>query len=144
PLGYIAPASGTEARLARLLAEAGEAPLDRQVDVGGHEWVGRVDFADPALKILVEVDSALHHSSRLDRAADRRRDGALGDAEWQWVVRISEDQVWRRPREAVALVRQARAAARAAASSSRSGSHAPAYDPDLKAAGQEPLPGRTR
>ncbi|HEX2701508.1 MAG TPA: hypothetical protein VHM89_15010, partial [Acidimicrobiales bacterium] len=44
-----APASGLEARFARLLAEAGGAPLEAQVDVGGHEWVGRVDFLDRSL-----------------------------------------------------------------------------------------------
>ena len=113
PDGFVPPASGLEARLARILAGAGEEPLDRQVDVGGHEWVGRVDFLDRRLGIVVEVDSDVHHTSRLDREHDRRRDEALTAAGWR-VVRITEDQVWRRPDEAVAKVRAARTEARRA------------------------------
>ena len=108
PDGYVATASGLEARFARILGEAGEPPLDRQVDVGGHEWVGRVDFVDRAGRILVEVDSDLHHSSALDRAHDRRRDEALLAAGWAEVVRVTEDEVWRRPEAAVARIRAAR------------------------------------
>ncbi|MGQ0519719.1 MAG: DUF559 domain-containing protein [Actinomycetota bacterium] len=108
PPGYVATASGLEARFARILADAGEPPLDRQVDVGGHEWVGRVDFLDRALKIVVEVDSDIHHSSPLDRARDARRDGLLREAGWAAVVRISEDEIWRHPHQVVARVRAAR------------------------------------
>lgn len=105
PDGYVPPASGLEARFAHLLAEAGEAPLERQVDVGGHEWVGRVDFLDRSLGLVVEVDSDLHHTSPMDRAHDRRRDAALLAAGWRAVLRISEDEIWRRPQDAVARVR---------------------------------------
>ncbi|HVM02552.1 MAG TPA: DUF559 domain-containing protein [Acidimicrobiales bacterium] len=112
PPGYVAPASGLEARFDRILAEGGEPPLDRQVDVGGHEWIGRVDFVDRSLRIIVEVDSDLHHTSLLDRAADARRDEALRRAGWVDVVRVCEDEVWRRPHEAVAKVRAARRRAR--------------------------------
>jgi len=108
PPGYVAPATGLEARFARILADAGEPPLERQVDVGGHEWVGRVDFLDRALGLVVEVDSDLHHTSPLDRAHDRRRDERLRAAGWRQVVRVSEDDVWRHPHEAVAKVRGAR------------------------------------
>ncbi len=108
PEGYVPTASGLEARFARLLDEAGEAPLERQVDIGGHEWVGRVDFLDRALGLVVEVDSDLHHTSPMDRAHDRQRDAALLAAGWTAVLRISEDEIWRRPQEAVARVRAER------------------------------------
>jgi len=108
PPGYVATASGLEARFARLLAEAGEAPLQRQVDLGGHAWIGRVDFVDRRLGIVVEVDSDVHHTSPLDRAHDRRRDDRLRAAGWSAVVRVTEDEIWRRPAEAVARVRDAR------------------------------------
>ena len=112
PPGYVPAASGLEARFARILVEAGEAPLDRQVDVGGHEWVGRVDFLDRGLRVVVEVDSHLHHSSLLDRAHDLRRDEQLRAAGWTEVVRVTEEEIWRQPRLAVARVRAARHRAR--------------------------------
>ncbi len=126
PIGYIAPASGLERRFMRILAEAGEAPLDRQVDVGGHEWIGRVDFVDREARLLVEIDSARFHSSKLDRESDAQRDQAFLAAGWRAVVRISEEQVWHQPREAVAVVRRARRGASAAGSGGEiSRSHVP-------------------
>ena len=111
PMGYMPPASGLEARFMRILADAGEPALDRQVDVGGHEWIGRVDFVDRDSRLLVEIDSALHHTSKLDRERDRQRDQALLAAGWRAVVRLAEEQVWYRPSEAVAIVHRARRAA---------------------------------
>lgn len=112
PEGYVAPASGLEARFERILAEAGEAPLERQVDVGGHDWVGRVDYVDRELRILVEIDSDVHHTSLLDRAHDAHRDEQLRAAGWREIVRITEDEVWRRPQEGLARLRDARHRAR--------------------------------
>lgn len=108
PIGYVAPASGLERRFMRILAEAGELPLERQVDVGGHDWIGRVDFVDRQARLVVEIDSDRFHSTKLDRERDRQRDQALVAAGWRAVVRISEEQVWHRPAEAIAVVRRAR------------------------------------
>lgn len=121
PVGAVLPASGLEARVIRILEEAGEPPLERQVDVGGHEWIGRVDLVDSAVGLIVEIDSAAHHSSKLDRERDRRRDEALYAAGWRLVLRIPEDDVWQRPREVVARVRAARRQLRAALSSPSGG-----------------------
>ncbi|MGH9179501.1 MAG: endonuclease domain-containing protein [Acidimicrobiales bacterium] len=112
PLGYVAPASGLEARFEQILAEAGEPPLERQVDVGGHAWIGRVDYFDRPLRIIFELDSELHHSSPLDRAHDERRDEELRAAGWRYIVRIFDGEVWRRPQLALGKVRTARAQAR--------------------------------
>lgn len=109
PPGYIPAESGLESRFAWLLAEAGEPALARQVDVGGQDWLGRVDFVDRSVGLVVEVDSTVHHSSRLDRLHDAARDACLLEAGWRRVLRITDDQVWRRPDEAVRLVRHARA-----------------------------------
>ena len=108
PAGYVAPASGLEARFARILAEAGEPPLERQVDVGGHEWIGRVDFVDRDHGFVVEIDSTLHHSSKLDLERDRQRDRALLSAGWRAVVRVGEEEVWHSPWRAVEAIRRAR------------------------------------
>jgi len=102
--GYVAPESGLEARFLWLLRSGGLPEPVRQLDVGGVRWVGRVDFAYPDARLLIEIDSAVHHSAKLDRQADHRRDAELADAGFR-VVRITDDQVWFRPREVVAFVR---------------------------------------
>lgn len=108
PPGSRPVASGLEGRFERILHEAGQRPLDRQVDVGGHEWIGRVDFADLELRALFEVDSRLHHTSELDSALDAERDRRLLEAGWAAVARIPEDWIWYDPDRAVAVVRETR------------------------------------
>ena len=108
PPGSRPVASGLEGRFQRILREAGERPLDRQVDVGGHEWIGRVDFADRELRALFEVDSLLHHTSELDLAHDTDRDARLLAAGWAAVERIAEEWIWQDPDRAVRVVRETR------------------------------------
>jgi len=109
---YIAPESGLEARFLALLRSSGLPEPRRQVNVGGAQWVGRVDFAYPDHRLLIEIDSDIHHTAKLDREADGRRDTKLAAAGFR-VIRISEGQVWFRPREAVGAVRRALAASAA-------------------------------
>lgn len=110
---YVPPASGLEARFVALLAEAGLPPPLRQVDVGA-EWVGRVDFLYPPERLVIEIDSAVHHGSKLDKEADAGRDRALRAAGFE-VLRVSDDELRERPEEALRRVKTAlatRAAAR--------------------------------
>jgi very-short-patch-repair endonuclease len=107
--------TGLERRFAQLLAEAGEPPMERQVDLGGHAWIGRVDCVDRALRLVAEIDSITYHSSRADQLRDAARDEALLAAGWRKVVRIAEEWIWYEPARAVALVREARRELRAAA-----------------------------
>jgi very-short-patch-repair endonuclease len=111
PGDYVACQSGLELRFDRILEEAGAEPLTRQVDVGGHDWLARVDFRDLLLRILFEVDSILHHTTPGDRARDQARDRALKAAGWADVVRVPEEEIWYQPWLAVERVRAARAAA---------------------------------
>ena len=97
---YVPPESNLEARFHAVAREAGVDSLVRQRDVGGEEWIGRVDFLDPEKRLVVEVDSDLHHTSLLDEAADAARDAALGEAGYT-VLRISEHDLWHRPDEVV-------------------------------------------
>ena len=108
PEGYVATESGLEARFARILADAGERPLERQVDLGGHEWIGRVDFLDRLLGIIFEIDSDLHHSTEMDKAQDRRRDEALLAAGFNEIVRMGESVVWYQPAQTLWRVQDAR------------------------------------
>ncbi len=81
---YVAPASELEARFLHLLRDADLPEPVGQLDVGTTEaWVGRVDFAYPSVKLLVELDSARHHSAKVDVVADERRDAQLCAAGWR-------------------------------------------------------------
>jgi hypothetical protein len=102
--GYIAPESELEARFIELVIAAGfEAPV-RQFNVGDAAGsIGRVDFAWPAIRLIVEVDGRRWHGAKLDRDADEQRTNRLTAAGWR-VIRISWEQLTRRPHEVVALL----------------------------------------
>jgi very-short-patch-repair endonuclease len=99
PRGYIAPASGLEARAIRILADAGIATRP-QVDLGGDDWIGRVDLLVVGTSVVIEVDSARYHTSLLDRERDARRDLELATAGLR-VVRLAEEDVWHAPDRAI-------------------------------------------
>ena len=107
PPGYVACASGLELRFRKLGEEAGVRDLRRQVDLGGHDWIGRVDFCDE-LKLIYEVDSILHHTTPGDSLRDEERDKALKAAGFADVVRIPEEWIWHEPCRAVQAVVEAR------------------------------------
>ncbi|HEV2809195.1 MAG TPA: type IV toxin-antitoxin system AbiEi family antitoxin domain-containing protein [Acidimicrobiales bacterium] len=69
-------------------------------NLGGEEWIGRVDFLYPEKRVVVEIDSALHHGTLSDEAADGDRDRTLHQAGYR-VVRIGEQLVWHRPQQVV-------------------------------------------
>ena len=97
---YIPPESNLEARLHAVARRAGLDALVRQQNVGGDDWIGRVDYLDRDRRLVVEVDSDLHHSSLLDESADARRDAALAGAGYT-VLRIKEHDLWHRPDDVV-------------------------------------------
>ena len=100
--------TGLERRFEHVLAGAGEAPMVPQLDLGGHAWIGRVDYVDRALLLLVEVDSVTHHSSRADQLRDAARDAALLAAGYRKVIRIPEEWLWHEPWRVVEAIRAAR------------------------------------
>ncbi|HEX2043069.1 MAG TPA: type IV toxin-antitoxin system AbiEi family antitoxin domain-containing protein [Acidimicrobiales bacterium] len=110
PPGYVPPASGLEARAIALLEEAGIV-ADRQVDLGGENWIGRVDLRITGAPVVVEVDSVVHHTSPSDRERDQRRDAQLAELGLT-VVRITEEDVFVRPWVVPLRVAEAIAAAR--------------------------------
>lgn len=107
PVGAIVPASGLERQFEQICRHAGLIGFERQVDVGGHSWIGRVDYHHRDLALVVEVDSDAHHTSLTDRANDMARDDAMLRAGWRKVVRISEHHIWRQPWVVVETLRQA-------------------------------------
>ena len=102
PVGSTVPGSGLEARFEQLCRNAGIRGLERQVDVGGHSWLGRVDYLRRDVGLIVEVDSALHHTSVTDRANDAARDEAMLAAGCRRVERVTEEDIWQRPWAVVA------------------------------------------
>jgi hypothetical protein len=94
---YIAPASGLETRVAQLCERVGLPPLRRQVNLGDEQgWIGRVDFADPVLPYVLEVQSEEFHTSPLDQALDRVRISRLEAAGFV-VDQVVDVDVWHRP-----------------------------------------------
>ncbi len=105
---YVPPASNLESRFAAVIARAGLPEMRRQVDAGGDDWVGRVDFRDAHVPLVVEVQSETYHSALTDVEADQRRLAALRAAGFA-VVEVTDADVWHRPHDVVRRVRDARA-----------------------------------
>ena len=105
--------SSLEATFLALVHRAGLPEPERQVDLGGTGWVGRVDFYVRQSRLVVEIDSDRFHTAALDVAADGRRDEALRAAGFH-VLRITEREMRGRPDAAIERLRQALGDGRAA------------------------------
>lgn len=102
--GYIPPASGLETDFLALLVAAGIELPEGQVDVGGNDWIGRVDFYYRRLRLVIEIDSDIHHTAKLDTESDERRDEMMRAAGFE-VMRITEAELRNDPDEVVSRVR---------------------------------------
>jgi very-short-patch-repair endonuclease len=100
---YVPPASGVERRFTEIC----DFPMLRQVDVGGEEWCGRVDFKDPVLPLIVEIQSEKYHASLVDRAADAVRQERQRAAGFT-VVEVWDHEVWHDPPIVRERIRKAR------------------------------------
>lgn len=89
-----------------LLVQAGLAPPETQLVVRGRDGrvLGRVDFAWPEQRLVVEVDGYAFHADREHYRQDRRRTNGLVLAGWT-VLRFSWEDVVCRPDAVVAAVR---------------------------------------
>ena len=102
---FVPVESELEARFLWLLRTAGLPEPVRQLDIGDSAaWIGRVDFAYPSARLVIELDSDRHHSSKLDRDADNLRDARLTRAGWR-IVRIRWDDVVGGPDQVVTRIR---------------------------------------
>lgn len=84
--------SPLEQRLHRVLREAGILEWERQlwITVPGGRY--RADVAFPQARLIIEVDSYLHHSSRTDWAKDHVRHADLAVAGWR-VLRVTREDL---------------------------------------------------
>jgi very-short-patch-repair endonuclease len=107
-LALVDPDSGSvlESLCRVLLAGAGLAPEDTQrvIRTRTGVWIGRVDFAWPSARLVVEVDGFAFHSDRAAYRRDRRRGNALQRAGWL-VLRFSWEDVVTHPEDVVDAVR---------------------------------------
>ena len=110
-VGYVAPASELE-RLARSILERSGLPMPEfEVDLGDDDdWIGRVDGVWRPERLILEIDSRLHHESLSDRRHDRKRDNQLMAVGWR-VLRVTRDDLIDRPVEVLDWVARALAAA---------------------------------
>ena len=108
PPGDRLPDSGLERRFEAILREAGLPPLRRQVDLGGHDWIGRVDFVDDEVGAVFEVDSLVHHTGAMREADDAERDEALLALGVRAIERIAEEWIWYDAARVVRIVRGTR------------------------------------
>ncbi len=108
PVDYVPPESNLEARFRQVLRDDLQPEMDRQVNVGDQQsWRGRGDFIDRDKKIIVEIQSDLHHTSVSDMRSDEARRDAITEAGWQ-VIEITEFELWHRPTVVQRKVRDAR------------------------------------
>jgi very-short-patch-repair endonuclease len=107
---YIPPASNLESRVMELTSEAG-IKMRRQVNVGGEQWDGRVDFLAEEAPLVLEVQSEMYHASLCDREADELRRKQLEADGFKW-LELWDTDIWTRPGWAVDRIRRAVRAAK--------------------------------
>jgi very-short-patch-repair endonuclease len=103
--GYVPPASGLESRVKELLDTVG-IQMDRQVDSGGTNWTGRVDFRHRVQPLVLEVQSEKYHTALSDARADAARVAQL-ELDGFTVVQATDQLVWSDPVGFQNLVRAA-------------------------------------
>lgn len=98
--------SEMETRVLQFLRAAGLPEPVTQYEVRSVDGrlLGRVDLAWPAARLAVEYQSDAHHSTELERAADRRRLHGLRMADWT-VVEVTGPDLRSRRAEILAQIR---------------------------------------
>lgn len=102
--GYVPPASELEASFRDLCDRFGLPQGVRQLNAGGDAWIGRVDVAFAAARLLVELDSRQWHDTSTAFEDDRERTNALVLAGWR-VVRITWRMIHDEPERVASLLR---------------------------------------
>jgi len=101
--------SGLESRVGQLAREIG-VDLRRQVDSGGYQWDGRVDFRDQVCPFGLEVYSRRYHAALAYQRHDEDRIKRLEDSGLTMRV-VWDDDVWTRPGYVLDVIREGRRAA---------------------------------
>ena len=97
-----APGSGLESRVQQIARDAGFS-MRRQIDSGGEQWSGRVDFRDQELPFVLEVMSEAFHAALSYERDDKVRREKL-EADGFVVKEIWDTDVWTRPDLVVKII----------------------------------------
>lgn len=84
--GYVPPESELEALLMAVIDAHGLEQPERQVNVGDHVWLGRVDFLYRKPKVILEADGRAYHQALLDAEADAARRARYEADGWVVIV----------------------------------------------------------
>ena len=88
------PDSNLEREFQRLARQAGFPELQVQVDLADETgWIARVDFYYAPLRLVIEIDSVIHHSALIDRRHDAATPARLLAAGY-CVLRFTEVEVF--------------------------------------------------
>jgi very-short-patch-repair endonuclease len=99
------PESVLERRFLRFLRESQlPAPESQQVIRRDGAFIGRVDFAYPSQRVVIEVDGYQHHSGRLRWEGDLLRRNRLEAAGWR-VLNVTSTQLETRGAEVAEMLR---------------------------------------
>lgn len=108
--GYVAKESELEHRFSELLEGTDLERPEWQTNLGGEEWVGRVDAYFRRARLVIELDGRVGHVGDLDRARDRQRDNELMADGWR-VLRFTWDDLVSRPAWVLSTLQRALAVA---------------------------------
>ena len=102
---YVPPTTNLESRVKELADEVG-IKLRCQSDLGGEQWDGRVDFFEDDVKLIIEVQSELHHTALVDVEADAERRQRL-EADGFRFLEVWDADVWTHPASVTFRIREA-------------------------------------
>ena len=88
------PDSNLERQFRKLARQAGFPELEAQLDIADETgWLARVDFYYAPLRLVIEIDSVVHHSALTDRRHDDATTARLRAAGYT-VLRFTEVEVF--------------------------------------------------
>lgn len=101
------PQSNNERRFETIARRAGITTLERQVEVRVASWVGRVDYRDTQLPLVVEIHSERFHTTSAHRRADAERISMLRQAGYEVVI-VWDHEIWADPAGVMDRIKEAR------------------------------------
>ena len=107
PSSERSPDSNLEQQFRKLARQAGFPELQAQFDIADETgWLARVDFYYAPLRLVIEIDSVIHHSALTDRRHDDATTARLRAAGYT-VRRFTEVEIFFESLHVIAVLRSA-------------------------------------